>query len=532
MGVALSHFLRRFTLFEWLMIATIIFASFLIFRIVAAQGLGYDVVLDMDSYLAIRDMPDSLSLADAYAFAPLTSEFYGVLTFQMADFFLPGELNADSLDSFRQHYALIAGISVLGAAALGIGVAFALASRGAGLFATALLLCTPLWMGLGAIDNKDVPVATGLTMVSLALILAGKESNPRRGVGLSLLLGLGAFLAIGTRAGALALVCGLIGAVFLLQGIRGFIQRSWGPVARIAIPSLLGVPIALILIWLTNPFARINLIQWFRDSIEVSRQFEWIGVIRTAGQDLPSDQLPWWYAPIWLLAQLPLLTTALLVSAVLVIALGMLRGQSGTRHAYRTDVANLMPLLVQGFALPAVVIASGAILYDGIRHLLFALPGVMSLLAVPVAWMLRSPATKARRKQLLSVGLVVVVCMSLFASVRWFPYTYAFINPIAGADRENRDWELDYWGVTSVEGMRYLLDSGIEPVVVIPAAETARPLDSITADQGATFTNATGQPHGVYVFRRWDAVFRQDWCTRQFTIQRDGHILGEGGTCP
>jgi hypothetical protein len=222
----------------------------------------------------------------------------------------------------------------------------------------------------------------------------------------------------------------------------------------------------------------------------------------------------------------------LLAISVVVILLGILRGTDSLRHKHGGDVASLLPLLVQGFLLPAIVVASGAVLYDGIRHLLFALPGVMSLTAVPVAWILRSQPTQVRSKQVLSAGLVVVVIMSMFAILRWFPYPYAFINPIAGGDRENRNWELDYWGMTSVEGMKRLLAEGVEPVVVIPAAETARPLGSITADAGAAFTNATGQPHGVYVFRRWDAVFRQDWCTRSFTIERDGHILGEGGTCP
>jgi hypothetical protein len=532
MNVALWNFLRRFTIFEWLMIATIVIAGFLTFRIVAVQGIGYDAVFDLEAYLAIRNMPSSLTLTDAYAVAPNTSEFYGLLTFQMADLLFPGDFNADSLDSYRQHYALIAGLSLLGAAGLGIGVGSALGKRGAGLFAAALLLSTPLWMGLGAIDNKDVPVATGLTLVSLALILARKSFTVMQGGGLTLLLGLGTFLAIGTRAGALALVVGLVTVVTVLQGIGSVWQRQWSGVLRIAVPAGLGIALSLLLLWFTNPFARIGFIEWLREAIEVSRKYEWIGLVRTAGQDLPSDQLPWWYAPSWLLAQLPLLTTILLVSALLVIARGILRGPIGLRQQLGRDIGHLMPLLVQGFVLPAIVIASGAVLYDGIRHLLFALPGVVSLMAIPVAWVLRSQPTHTRRRQLLSAGFVVVLFLSLFASIRWFPYPYAFINPIAGADRENRDWELDYWGMTSIEGMQYLLAEGAEPVVVIPAAETGRPLGSITADEGAAFTNATGQPHGVYVFRRWDAVFRQDWCTRTFTIQRDGHILGEGGTCP
>ena len=49
-----------------------------------------------------------------------------------------------------------------------------------------------------------------------------------------------------------------------------------------------------------------------------------------------------------------------------------------------------------------------------------------------LAWRVATPA------------LGVVVELPLFACVRGFPYPCAFIHPVAGCDRNERDWELNY----------------------------------------------------------------------------------------
>jgi hypothetical protein len=41
----------------------------------------------------------------------------------------------------------------------------------------------------------------------------------------------------------------------------------------------------------------------------------------------------------------------------------------------------------------------------------------------------------------------------------------------------------------------------------------------------------TGGRSGLYVFVRWDGASRYG-CTVIFTIERGGHILGEGARCP
>ncbi len=531
--------LKTLSALDWILVAVLGLAVVLITRTVFLQGIGYDAAFEMEAFLAVNSIPSGVTLTEAYDLAPITSEFYGLLTFQIASI-LAGwfgiTLSPAAFASYLIHHLVVAVLSVLGALAAGIGVGLALRNKTAGLFAAALIMVTPLWLGMGAMNYKDMPVAAGLSMVSCALIILGRPHRLTRKllVAATALASVGIFVALGTRAGAMALAGALLLISIGIRGIQGLRSRNFAAFFRTAITGAAAVVFALFGLFVTNPFARINIVQWLQDSIDISRSYIWVGLIRTAGQDLPSNELPWWYAPIWLLAQLPILTSLAVSTGLVVILIVTLRGRVATLE--RSSIVQLSPLLVQGWVLPFLIIVSGAVLYDGIRHLSFALPGLLATAAITVAAITRPMGAASNPLTTLAkagvVAAVVVIGASTFAIVRWFPYSYAFINPIAGAQKEPRAWELDYWGLTSREGFTRLQADGLDPVAVVPAPETGRVFGAVDGETANAAAVATGSPHGVYVFRRWDAIFRQDWCTRTFTIQRDGQILGEGGTCP
>ena len=162
-------------------------------------------------------------------------------------------------------------------------------------------------------------------------------------------------------------------------------------------------------------------------------------------------------------------------------------------------------------------------LYDGIRHLLYMIPALIAIPAIAIA-LLNQRVRTSRRAALLPLTAVLVAGTSLFASIRWAPYAYAFVNPIAGKNTDTRDWELDYWGVSAREGVHRLQRLGMTRVYVQPTVRTAIPW-------GATPGPVQhGNRTGLYVFLR-DNRAADFGCTVLFTIKRDGHILGEGARC-
>jgi hypothetical protein len=452
--------------------------------------------------------------------------FYGVLIQQLADglhFVFSGStarLQPDDPDTYLYQGIVNLIIAVVAVTALAAALAIALRSPLAGAFAWSLTLATPLWLGMSHVDFKDVPVAAGLSLVTAGLLLSTSVRSRGRAIAAGILLaGPGGAIVLSTRAGAIvplvALAVGAVAGIWMI-GRRGSVRML--PTLLTSGAALAG---AVAFTWATNPFARIAMLPWLKDSIDSSRSFPWDHTIRTAGRDLRSVDLPWWYIPAWLGAQLPLLTLAAVIGGASVLVVGLAKRRRGLDLG--TSIA-LVPITLQAVVIPLAIVLSGAVLYDGIRHLLFGLPALLAIPAVALAVLERQQTSPSLRRVVLPLAAVVVVAASLLSSIRWAPYSYAYLNPIAGSSKEG-SWELDYWGVSGKEGVQRLEKLGFDPVY-------AQPTDRVAIPWGA----AAGQPHrgpnaGLYVFLRWNRAANFG-CTVIFTIERGGHVLGEGARCP
>jgi hypothetical protein len=497
-------------------------------------GIGWDSYFDTGAQLDARAVDSSWPLQRAFDAVPSNSEFYGLFLYQFADLLhllttgVTEPLEPSEPVTYLYQGAATMVVSVASVTALAVALAVAYRSVLAGAFAWSLTLATPLWLGMSHVDFKDMPVVAGLTLVTAGCILAFVVEPPLRAamVG-ALLAGSGGAITLGTRAGALA----LLGA---LTSLTAACVIGWGIGSRrvrATVPTLVTCATALVaaaaFTWSTNPIARIDMVTWLHDAAAVARDYPWdLGTIRVAGRDVHST-VSWWYVPAWLVAQAPVLTFVAVAGGFVALALGLARGWK-TLDA-RTTIP-LVPLTVQGILFPVAIVAGGARLYDGIRHLLFMIPAVIALAAVGIAFVdRRAGAVASRGRTLLAAGLVVVVAASLWASVRWAPYAYAFVNPVAGYDKQGRDWDLDYWGVSAREGVERLREMGYWPLYIEPNAGVGAPYG------GAGEHPEPGQPiggrPGLYVFLRWDRA-ADFGCTVLFTIERDGHVLGEGASCP
>lgn len=500
-------------------------------------GIGWDARIDTGQSLLIRqvipNLPAGTSLQAAYDEIYFTAEFYGILLPQLGDalhFITTGSgelLQLNDLATYRFQGLANLFLATMAAAALAFAIRATFRSGLAGAFCWALLMFTPIYFGMSTMNIKDMPVAAGLTLTSAGLMLTrtGRSPGVRWGLA-SALVSLGTGIAIATRPGLWPLVAAFIalsvGLWLVADGFSGNLRRS----APSVLGATLAVPFTLLLLWWSNPFGRLALFPWLWDSFTVMRNYPWEGLIRTAGQDLSSTDLPWWYTPAWLLAQLPLLTTITIGMAFVVVLFMLVRRR---RSIFAFHLVSATPVFVQALVLPLAVIVSGATLYDGIRHLLFVVPALVAIGSVTVARFDhvddQNPPALAKAA---GIYALVVVIMSAWATIRWMPYSYAFINPIAGVNQPQRDWELDYWGLSAFEGVDRLRQENLNVVGVLPTEET-----SVLFGGGSvagTAEASQGSPYGLYVFKRGDYSIGE--CHSIFTIMRDGQILGEGARCP
>ena len=132
-------------------------------------------------------------------------------------------------------------LAFIGAGALAATAGIVGQSRELGYAVGAILMSTPVFIGQSAINVKDVPVATGLTMVSCAgaLLLIEADRARRWEWGAAVLVVLGTFIAVGTRTGAVALIAFQLAFIDVLLATR----LRW----REMIALLLGVAVGILL---------------------------------------------------------------------------------------------------------------------------------------------------------------------------------------------------------------------------------------------------------------------------------------------
>ena len=134
----------------------------------------------------IRSVDSSSTLAEAYDAVLGTNEFYGVLPQQLGDVLhlvttgSTAPLQPDDPATYRYQGAANLLLAVAAVTALAVAIAIAFESVLAAAFAWSLTLSMPLWLGMEHVDFKDVPAASGLTLVSAGLVLAFVLESPRR----------------------------------------------------------------------------------------------------------------------------------------------------------------------------------------------------------------------------------------------------------------------------------------------------------------------------------------------------------------
>lgn len=468
-----------------------------------------------------------MTVADLRATIPAQDLAKGSLVSHLANWLSTltgsGGLNGDIYDFHDYMYLglVTVVVSTLGALALAAAVQMVTRNRMAGAAAFALVASTPLWTGFIAVDYRDSAVAAGLTAVTAAVIIAlsSRADQVTRSAIIVFAL-LGTLVAVAGRTGSIIMVAFVL-AVAAITAVLLARRRTQAVNLALAIGAALG---GLALAVLNHPAGREAPIAWIVDALRLSNANPNVMIVRVLGQNVMSNEAPWWYVPAWLAAQLPIAMGFAAVIALIVV----LRNLRLPGLPYRPVLATI-PLLVQSVLLPIAIVAMRPNIYDGIRHFIFIVPGIAGLIALAVAMgMAGGRLWKRSRRTWFVWGVLAVAALSLFANVRWYPYSYTFINPVAGAPRDVRVWDLDFWGLTSREGIERLRERGSTSFAAIPGGAPALAFGGLPSDNPAFDPAAPGS--AMVNFRRWDAQMPPE-CHVVDEIRRDGQLLAEIGEC-
>ena len=188
----------------------------------------------------------------------------------------------------------------------------------------------------------------------------------------------------------------------------------------------------------------------------LSQYKAWNGQMLYLGHIISGQQLPWHYAPVWILVTTPvayvgafLLGAGAVLAGVLRRPLGMLRTAEG-----RLDI-----LFIGWFCLPLLlVIGLRSVLYDGWRHLYFIYPALL-LLAGRGAQALWAARRRGPRLTWLVRAAAAVAGLELAytAARMWRAHPqqqvyFSFLPPAAAT----RLFEGDYWGLSYRQGLEWV----------------------------------------------------------------------------
>jgi Tfp pilus assembly protein PilF len=343
------------------------------------------------------------------------------------------------------------------------------------------MLLSPRFVGDSLMNPKDIPFAAGYMMAiyNMAAVLE-RMPNPRRWNIVGLVAGLGIALAI--RAGGLLpfAMLGLFAGLHFLLKNGGFAAFSNGNLLKKYAFVVIGTGVAgyilALLFWpyalqapLKNPFEALSK---FAD-LEVKIRVLYEGV------NMMSDKTPWHYPLKWIFYTIPLAVIVGFVGSL--IWLFLLLKRYNPLWVSLAMFAAIFPVFY--------VIYKNSVIHDGWRHLTFAYPPMCVVAAL--VWNERIDFFKGKKyAQWATYGAMALLLADAGAYISAnpkFPYTY--FNPIAGGTKGAfGQFETDYWGVSTRQGIEWLEQQGIlkpdMPEMVVIATNMYYPARQLTAKYG------------------------------------------------
>lgn len=316
----------------------------------------------------------------------------------------------------------------------------------------------PRYTGSMFTNSKDVPFTVAMVLTLwLVLRMMRRWDNPARRFELLEYAAVGASIAVAAaiRVNGLAWL-GLLGLLALFYWVRhGRELRTWTAIrAQLASQLTAALMIGsscLVFLMLTWPYLDVHPTTGLLDSVKMMANYDWANTVLFGGKQVLATQLPWSYAPVWLLIGSPLPLVVLSLAAAVI-------GVWAFRRNVQIPAAYLM---CAGYAVVplAMIIFMRSTLYNGLRQFLYIVPGFILVASGLLIYVVRRLSASGRRR--LAGALVAAVVLgqveAVVASAQLYPYEYAYFNPLVGGYASaHHSFEGDYYGTCGTAAAQWL----------------------------------------------------------------------------
>jgi Flp pilus assembly protein TadD len=329
-----------------------------------------------------------------------------------------------------------------------------LAGQRAGIIALIIMLVSPRFVGDSLMNPKDIPFAAGYIMAIYNMVaVMDRMPDPRRWNLIGLVVGLG--IALGTRAGGLLSfgIFGMFAGLHFLLKNDGFKAFSEAKILKKYALITLGVAAAgyvfALVFWpyalqapFKNPFVALS--KFSELEVKIRVLFE--------GTNMMSDKTPWNYAIKWIAYTIPL--AALIGFVGSIFLLPKMMGRLNPLWVMLAFFAAIFPVFY--------VVYKNSVIHDGWRHLTFAYPPMVVCAAL--FWNeLAQIFSEKKYAQWAVYGVTGLLCVDAAAFIVSNPkMPYVYFNPVVGGTAgAYGQFETDYWGISTRQGIEWLESQGI-----------------------------------------------------------------------
>ena len=318
-------------------------------------------------------------------------------------------------------------------------------------FAVLALLLMPRFVGHAFTNPIDIPFACAVCWSMFAMLRL--YHNNRFGKVNLAFCALSIGFALGIRPGGMFLFfyMATIGLLWVLQAGSStnghtFFKKIFSLGVRIVIVFVLAW-IVMISFW---PYAHQSPILNPIGAAQEAKNYILVYPVLFSGKIFMSDHLPWYYMLWFLIISTP-------ISILLLISVGFIIGLTDQFRSWRSS-RSLMIFGVQLWTLFPVLyfIAFTPNVYDGIRHILFIVPGLALFAGLGADYLFQQMRKYIGRITAVMVTITILV-LSIGSIFTMHPYQTSYFNVLAGASNtlHNR-YETDYWVSSYKEGAEWI----------------------------------------------------------------------------
>jgi len=334
-------------------------------------------------------------------------------------------------------------------------------------FGVLALLLMPRFVGHSFTNPIDIPFACAVCWSMFAML---RLYHNNRFSKLNLVFcALGIGLALSMRPGGMFLFF-YMAAIGLFWTLQAGSPGCGNTVFKKALSLGVRITIVFVLAWIVMvsfwPYAHQNPILNPIRAVQTAKNFDIVYPVLFKGKIFMSDQLPRYYMAWFLIISTPL-------NILFLIVIGFIGGIMEQLRSWRSS-RSLMIFGVQFWTLFPVLyfIAFTPNVYDGIRHVLFILPG-LALFAGLGADYLFQQMRKYIGRIIAAMATTTILVLSVGSIFTMHPYQTSYFNVLAGPPNALYNYyETDYWVSSYKEGAEWINQR---------QAETERPLQILVA---------------------------------------------------